>query len=153
MLKLLPKITEPLHVLWSFFLLNLFFIFINLLYDLIEYCCHVWVGAPNCQIGIQDHWCVISCFSWTLCWLSKLSHYFLIYITLVDAHRNWLTWFHFVILAGGYLVVLIGCIIFLSALIISFSLSRSSLSSSFSCNSMSCSGCSALFGRLKKRFQ
>ena len=74
-------------------------------------------------------------------------------ITLVDEHRNWLNWFHFFILAGGHFVILIGCMTFLSALLISFPICMSSLSSSFSCNSISCSGCSTLFGRLKKRFQ
>ena len=36
------------------------------------------------------------------------------YISLVDVHLNWLNWFHFFILEGGLLVILIDCMIFLS---------------------------------------
>ena len=32
---------------------------------------------------------------------------------LVDIHLNQLNWFHFIILVGGLLVILIGCIIFM----------------------------------------
>ena len=39
---------------------------------------------------------------------------FSIGITLVDVHLNWLNWFHFPILEGGLLVILIDCMIFLS---------------------------------------
>ena len=35
-------------------------------------------------------------------------------ISLVDVHRNQLSWFHFLIFEGGLLVVLIDCMIFLS---------------------------------------
>ena len=35
-------------------------------------------------------------------------------ITLVDVHLNCLNWFHFLILVGGLLVILIDCMIFLS---------------------------------------
>ena len=33
-------------------------------------------------------------------------------ITLVDIHLNWLNWFHFLILVGGLLVILRDCMIF-----------------------------------------
>ena len=33
---------------------------------------------------------------------------------MVDVHLNWVNWFHFLILKGGLLVILIDCIIFLS---------------------------------------
>ena len=36
-------------------------------------------------------------------------------ITLVDFLQNWLNWFHFLFLEGGLLIILIDCIIFLSA--------------------------------------
>ena len=39
---------------------------------------------------------------------------FSIGITLVDVLLNWLNWFHFLILEGGLLIVLIVCMIFLS---------------------------------------
>ena len=35
-------------------------------------------------------------------------------IISVDVHLNWLNWFHFVILEGGLLVILIDFMIFLS---------------------------------------
>ena len=35
-------------------------------------------------------------------------------ITLVDAHLNWLNWFHFLIVKGGLLIILVDCMIFLS---------------------------------------
>ena len=41
-----PIKLEPWFVLWSFFLLRIFCISINLLS--MEYCCHVWAGAPSC---------------------------------------------------------------------------------------------------------
>ena len=34
---------------------------------------------------------------------------------MVDAPLNWLNWLHFLIIEGGLLVILIDCIIFLSA--------------------------------------
>ena len=32
----------------------------------------------------------------------------------MDVHLNWLNWFHFLILNGGLLVILVDCMIFLS---------------------------------------
>ena len=40
---------------------------------------------------------------------------FSIGITLVDVHLNQLNWFHFLILEGGLLIILIDCMIFLSS--------------------------------------
>ena len=48
-----------------------------------EYCCNVWAGAG-----------APSC-----------------YLELLD-NLNWLNWFHFLILQGGLLVILIDCMIF-----------------------------------------
>ena len=53
-----------------------------------------------------------SCLSWTLGSLSQCS--LKKGLTLVEVHLNWLNWFHFVILKGGLLVILINCMIFLS---------------------------------------
>ena len=36
---------------------------------------------------------------------------FFISITLVDVHLNWLSWFHFLILKGALLFILIDCLI------------------------------------------
>ena len=46
---------------------------------------------------------------------ASLSHF--TGITLVDVHLNWLSRFHFLALAGGSLVILKDCIIFLSPLL------------------------------------
>ena len=42
---------------------------------------------------------------------------FSIDITLLDLHPNWLSWFHFLNLEGGLLVILINCMNFLSPLL------------------------------------
>ena len=42
---------------------------------------------------------------------------FSIDITLLDLHSNWLSWFHFLNLEGGLLVILINCMNFLSPLL------------------------------------
>ena len=33
---------------------------------------------------------------------------------MVDVHLNWLNWFHFLVLEGNLLIILIDCMIFLS---------------------------------------
>ena len=33
---------------------------------------------------------------------------------MVDVHLHWLNWFHFLVLEGGLLVILINCMVFLS---------------------------------------
>ena len=54
LLKLPPRKLEPWFVLWSFFLLRLLCMSINLPYGCIEYCCHVWAGAPRCYLEFLD---------------------------------------------------------------------------------------------------
>ena len=48
------------------------------------------------------------------CWNVAFSKVFSTSIPLVDIHLNWLKWFHFFILKGGLLVILIDCMIFMS---------------------------------------
>ena len=45
----------------------------------------------------------------------KPDEVFSIGITLVDVYLNWINWFHFLILEGNLLVILIYCMIFLSS--------------------------------------
>ena len=89
-----------------------------------EYCCHVWAGAPSCYLELLDKLKKRICRtvgpSLTAS-LEPLAHrpnvanlIFSIGITLVDVHLNWLNWFHFLILEGDLLVILIDCMIFLS---------------------------------------
>ena len=47
-----PRKLEPWFVLWSFFLLRLLCITINLPY--MEYCCHVWGGASSCYSELLE---------------------------------------------------------------------------------------------------
>ena len=56
---------------------------------------------------MQDCWSFTCCLSWTLGSSSKC-------ITVVDVHLSWLNLFHFHILEGSLLVILIDCMIFLS---------------------------------------
>ena len=48
--------------------------------------------------------------------------------TLVDVHLNWLNWFPFLILVAGPLVILIGCMIFLSPFLYVIRISTSTVS-------------------------
>ena len=86
-----------------------------------EYCCYVWAGAPSCYLELLDKLqkqiCRIVSSSLAAS-LESLAHrrnlVFSIGIILVDVHLNWLNWFHFLILEGDLLVILIDCMIFLS---------------------------------------
>ena len=121
-LKPLPRKLEPGFILWSFFLLRLLFISINPPYvqgSCMEYCCHIWAGAPSCYLELLEYagllvlhlllllnpWLIVKM------WPAQV---FSIGITLVDVLQNWLDWFHFLFLEGGLLVILIECMIFLS---------------------------------------
>ena len=124
LLQLPSRKLEPWFLVWSFFLLRLLCISINLPYA------HVWntvvmsglvplVATWNfrqaAETVMQDCWSFTYCFSWTLgsssrCDQLKSS----IGITLPDVLDNWLSWFHLLFLEGGLLVTLIDCMIFLS---------------------------------------
>ena len=97
-----------------------------------EYCCHVWAGAPNCYLEMLNK--LIKRISRTFgsslaAFLEPMAHcrnvaslslfykllvFYYFSITLVDVLQNWLNWFHFLFLEGGLLVILIDCMIFLS---------------------------------------
>ena len=89
-----------------------------------EYCCHVWAGAPSCYLELLDKLQERICRTVgpsLAASLEPLAHprnvailSLSIGITLVDVHLNWLDWFHFLILEGDLLVILINCMIFLS---------------------------------------
>ena len=89
-----------------------------------EQCCHFLAGAPKCYwelldelqqpicmivgpsfAGFLDLWPIIN---------MEPPEVFSISITLVDVYLNWLNWFHFLILKGVLLVILIDCVIDLS---------------------------------------
>ena len=89
-----------------------------------ECCCHVWAGAPSCYLELLDKLQKRICrtvgpsLSASLEPLAhrrngaSLSLFYRYYFG--DVHLNWLNWFHFLILEGGLLVILIDCMIFLS---------------------------------------
>ena len=88
-----------------------------------EYCCHVWAGAPSCYLDLlgklQKRICRIVGPSLAGS-LEPLAHrrnvaslVFSIATTLVDVLQNWLNWFHFLFFVGGLLVILIDYMIFL----------------------------------------
>ena len=92
----------------------------------IEYCCHVWAGAPSCYLELLERLrkricgtvgpsLTVSFAPLTHCQMKQAKASF-IGITLVDPHPNWLSLFHFFILMVGLYVILMDCIIFLSPL-------------------------------------
>ena len=90
----------------------------------LEYCCHVWAGAPRCFLELLDK------LQKRICGtvgpslansLEPLAHRrnvaslsLSIGITLIDVHLSWLNWFHFFILEGGLLVILYVTSMFMS---------------------------------------
>ena len=85
-----------------------------------EYCCHIWAGAPSCYLELLDKLQKQICrtvgpsLAASLEPLAHRRNVASIGITLVHVHLNWLNWFHFLILEGDLLVILIDCMIFLS---------------------------------------
>ena len=88
----------------------------------IEYCCHVWAGAPSCYLDLVDKLqkriCRIAGPSLAAS-LEPLAHRRIVAslslfyrYSSVDVLQNWLKWFHFVFLEGGLPVILIDCMIF-----------------------------------------
>ena len=78
-----------------------------------EYCCHVWAGAPSCYLELLDKLQKWICRTVGPSLAASLEPLGDSQITLVNVHLNWLNWFHFLILKGRLLVILIGCMIFL----------------------------------------
>ena len=90
-----------------------------------EYCCHVWNGAPSCYLELLDKLQKGICRADGLSLAASLeplalivvmwpAYVFSIGITLVDDLQNCVNWFHFLFLEGGLLVILIDCMIILS---------------------------------------
>ena len=88
-----------------------------------EYCCHVWAGAPSCYLELLDKLQKRICRTVgpsLATSIEPLAHHrnvailSLFYRYLVDVHLNWLNWFHFLIFEGNVLVILINCMIFQS---------------------------------------
>ena len=82
-----------------------------------EYCCHVWAGAPSYYLELLDKLQKQICRTVGPSLAASLEplEVFSIGITLVDVHLNWPKWFHIFILKVGLLVILMVCMIFLSS--------------------------------------
>ena len=87
-----------------------------------EYCCHIWAGAPTCYLELleklQKRICrtgpSLAASLEPLAHRRKVTSLRLFYsITLIDNLQNWLNCFHFLFLEIGLLVILIACMIFL----------------------------------------
>ena len=101
------------------------YLYKSTIWSCMEYCCHVWVGAPSCYLELLDKLQKRICRSvgpslaaspepLAHCGnVTSLSLFYWYYF--VDVHLNWLNWFHFLILEVGLLVILIGYMIFLSS--------------------------------------
>ena len=97
------------------------FLYKSTIQPYLEYCCHVWAGAPSCflemLVKLQKRICrtvgwSFASSSWPLGHrLNAASLILSIGIILVDIYLNWLNLFHFLILARGLLVIL-DCLIF-----------------------------------------
>ena len=89
-----------------------------------EYCCHVWAGAPSCYLELLDKlqkriWMTVgpslAASLEPLAHRGNVANLSLFYrYTLVEVLQNWLNWFHFLFLVGGLLVILTDFMIFLS---------------------------------------
>ena len=82
---------------------------------------HVWTGSSSCCLDMLDKLQKQVC--WTVgpslfTYLDSLAHRQNVtsliksFLTLVDVHLNWLSWFHVLMLVVVPLIVLIGCVIF-----------------------------------------
>ena len=88
----------------------------------IEYCHHIWAVASSCYLELLNKLQKQICrtFGHSLAAsLEPLAHnqnvasLSFFYRCLVDILQNLLNWFHFLFLAGGLLVILIDCMVFL----------------------------------------
>ena len=86
---------------------------------------HNWGSAPSCYLELLDKlrkWICRTVGPLLAASLELLAHHRNVaslsllnrFFTWVDVHLNWLSWFHFLILEGGLLVILIDCMICLS---------------------------------------
>ena len=79
-----------------------------------EYCYHVWAGSNSCYLEMLDRLQKLVGRPIAVSLESQPSSVFYLGITLANVHLNWLIWLHFSILVDGPLVILIGCVVFLT---------------------------------------
>ena len=99
-----------------------------------EYCCHVWAGAPSCCLELLDKLQKRICKTvgpLLAASLEPVAHRqnvvsLGLFYPLADVLQNWLNWFYFIFLEGGLLVILIACMMFLSPSLYATRMSMSS---------------------------
>ena len=80
-----------------------------------EYCCHIWAGAPSCYLELFDKvqkWTCRTVGPLLAASVEPLAHHrnvaslisSFIGITFIDVLLNWLNWFHFLFLKGDLIV-------------------------------------------------
>ena len=135
LLKLSTRKLEPWFILWSFFLLRLLCITINLPYDhvvmselvLLIAIWNCWISYKNGYAGLLVLHLLPLLNPWLIIRMKPVK-VFAIGITLVDVHLNWLNWSHFLILKGGLLITLIDWMVFLSPFLNVTKMSMSTIS-------------------------
>ena len=100
------------------------YLYKSTIHPCMEYCCHVWAGAPSWYLELLDNLQKQICRTVgpsLASSLEPLAHHrnvassslFYRYCS-VNVLENWLNWFHFLFLKGGLIIILIDCMIFLS---------------------------------------
>ena len=107
------------------------------IHSCMEYCCHIWAGAPSFFLELLDKLQKRICrtvgpslaaslepLAHHRNWAS-LSLFYRYYFG--RCFKNWFNWFHFLFLEGGLIVILIDCIIFLSPFLVVTRMSMSTV--------------------------
>ena len=130
LLKLSPRNLEPWFILFVFFCFSPevdTYLYQSAIRPCMEYCFHVWAGAPGCYLEMSDKLQKRRCrtvgpsLAASLETLAhrrnivSLSLFYSLFFSLTNVHLNWLNCFHFLILERGLLVILIDCITLVSA--------------------------------------
>ena len=98
------------------------YLYTSTIHPCMEYCCHVWASAPSCYLELLDKlqkWICktggpsLAASREPLAHCRNVTSLSLFCSSLVDVLQNWLSWYHFLFLEGGLLVILIDCMIFL----------------------------------------
>ena len=125
LIKLPPRKLESWFILWIFLLrLLCISIYKSTTRPCMEYCCHIWGGAPSCYLKLLDNLLKRICRTIGASFaasLEPLAHrrniatirlFYRYYFGRCSSEL--VNWFHFLILEGGLLVILTGCMIFVT---------------------------------------
>ena len=106
------------------------YLFKSTIWSCVEFCCHVWASSASnylemleklqewiCRTVGPSHAASLECLA-NHQNVSSLSLFYRYHF--VDVHLNWLSWFHFLILEGGLLVILVNILYDFSVTILRF---------------------------------